>query len=76
MGLHQPHDLPTLKADPTPGEGWRFVFDFFSLKWGERMNVKVCGAFLSIGCVFSSTGAKTVWGLLQPFGELGLAYIL
>ena len=28
--------------------------------WGERMNLKVPVAILSLGCVFLSTGAKTV----------------
>ena len=37
------------------------------------MNLKVPGAILSLGCVFLSTGAKTIWGFLQPpFRELGL----
>ena len=35
--------------------------------------LKVPGAMLSLGCAFLSTGAKAVWGLLQPpFRELGL----
>ena len=34
-----PPDLPTLKAYPTPGVGGRF--GIFSLKWRERMNLKV-----------------------------------
>ena len=37
------------------------------------MNLEVPRAILSLGCVFLSTGAKTVWGFFQPpFGELGL----
>ena len=28
MGLHQPHDLPSLKAYATPGGGGRFDFLF------------------------------------------------
>ena len=60
-GSHQPPDLPTLKTYPTSGEGDRF--EIFSLKWRERMNLKVPGAILSLGCAFLSTGAKTVWGL-------------
>ena len=41
-----PPDLPTLKAYPTPAEGGRF--EIFSLKWGEKMNLKVPGAILSL----------------------------
>ena len=38
------------------------------------MNLKVPGEILPLGCAFLSTGAKTVWGLLQPpFSELGLS---
>ena len=38
------------------------------------MNLKVPVAILSLGCVFLSTGAKTVLGVFAtlPFGELGL----
>ena len=40
------------------------------------MNLKVCGVIFPLCCVFLSTGAKTVWWLLQPpFGELGLIII-
>ena len=59
-----PPDLPTLKAYPTPGVGGRF--GFFSLKWRERMNLKVSGAILPLGCAILSTRAKTVRGLVQP----------
>ena len=62
-----PPDLPTLKAYPTPGVGGRF--GFFSLKWRERMNLKVPGAILPLGCAILSTRAKTV---NPPLGELGL----
>ena len=66
-----PPDLPTLKAYPTPGVGGRF--EIFSLKWRERMNLKVPGAILPLGCAILSTRAITVWGLVQPpLGELGL----
>ena len=69
-GSHQPPDLPTLKAYPTPGVGGRF--GIFSLKWRERMNLKVPGAILPLGFFFS-TRAKIVRGLVQPpLGELGL----
>ena len=70
-GSHQPPDLPTLKAYPTPGVGGRF--GIFSLKWRERMNLKVPRAILPLGCAILSTRAKTVRGLVQPpLGELGL----
>ena len=71
MGCHQPPHLPTLKAYPTPGVDGKF--GIFSLKWRERMNLKVPGAILPLGCAILSTRAKTVRGLLQPpLGELGL----
>ena len=69
-GSHQPPDLPTLKAYPTPGVGGRF--GIFSLKWRERMNLKVPGAILPLGCAILSTKAKTVGGGTAPLGELGL----
>ena len=67
-----PPDFPTLKAYPTPGIGGRF--GFFSLKWRERMNLKVPGAILPLGCAILSTRAKTVRGVgtTLPLGELGL----
>ena len=67
-----PPDLPTLKAYPTPGVGGRF--EIFSLKWRERMNLKVPGAILPLGCAILSTRAKTVRGgwYNPPLGELGL----
>ena len=67
-----PPYLPTLKAYPTPGVGGRF--EIFSLKWRERMNLKVPGAILPIGCAILSTRAITVRGgwYNPPLGELGL----
>ena len=56
-----PPDLPTLKAYPTPGVGGRF--GIFSLKWRERMKLKVPGAILPLGCAILSTRAKTVRGV-------------
>ena len=56
-----PPDLPTLKAYPTPGAGGRF--GIFSLKWRERMNLKVPGAILPLGCAILSTRARTVRGV-------------
>ena len=56
-----PPDLPTLKAYPTPGVGGRF--EIFSLKWRERMNLKVPGAILPLGCAILSTRAITVRGV-------------
>ena len=56
-----PPDLPTLKAYPTPGVGGRF--EIFSLKWRERMNLKVPGAILPFGCAILSTRAITVRGV-------------
>ena len=53
-----PPDLPTLKAYPTPGVGGRF--GMFSLKSRERVNLKVPGAILPLGCAILSTRAKTV----------------
>ena len=67
-----PPDLPTLKAYPTPGVGGRF--GIFSLKRRERMNLKVPGTILPLGCAILSTRVKTVRGLVQPpLGELGLS---
>ena len=43
-GIAPTPDLPTLKPYPTPGVGGRFTF--FSLKWRERMNLKVPWAIL------------------------------
>ena len=65
-GSHQPPppDLPTLKAYPTPSVGGRF--GIFSLKWRGRMNLKVPGATLPLGCAILSTRARTVRGLVQP----------
>ena len=60
-GSHQPPLLPTLKAYPTPAVGGRF--GIFSLKWRERMNLKVPGAILPLGCAILSTRAKTVRGV-------------
>ena len=56
-----PPDLPTLKAYPTPSVGSRF--EIFSLKWRERMNLKVPGAILPLGCAILSTRAITVRGV-------------
>ena len=56
-----PPDLPTLKAYPTPGVGGRF--GIFSLKWRERMNLKVPGAILPLGSAILSTRAKTIRGV-------------
>ena len=67
-----PPYLPTLKAYPTPGVGGRF--EIFSLKWRERMNLKVPRAILPLGCAILSTRAITVRGgwYNPPLGELGL----
>ena len=43
-----------------PGVGGRFKI--FSLKWRERMNLKVPRAILPLGCAILSTRAKTVRG--------------
>ena len=56
-----PPYLPTLKAYPTPGVGGRF--EIFLLKWRERMNLKVPGATLPLGCAILSTRARTVRGV-------------
>ena len=61
-GIEPPPHLPTLKAYPTPGVGGRF--GIFSLKWRERMNLKVPGAILPLGCAILSTRAKTVRGVV------------
>ena len=68
-----PPDLPTLRAYPTPGVGGRF--GIFSLKWRERMNLKVPGSILPLGCAILSTRAKTVRGVgtTPSLGELGLS---
>ena len=73
-GSHNPPPhLPTLKAYPTPSVGDRF--GIFSLKWRERMNLKVPGATLPLGCAILSTRARTVRGVVQPpLGELGLRF--
>ena len=57
-----PPDLPTLKAYPTPGVGGRF--EIFSLKWRERLNLKLPGAILPLGCAILSTRVKTVRGVV------------
>ena len=70
-----PPDLPILKAYPTPGVGGRF--GICSLKWRERMNLKVPGAILPLGCAILSTRAKTLRGVVAtpgPLGELGLSW--
>ena len=72
-GSHQPPPhLPTLKAYPTPGVGGRF--GIFLLKWRERMNLKVPGAILHLGCAILSTRAKTV-RTPPPLGELVIVSI-
>ena len=76
-GSHQPPpQLPTLKAYPTPGVGGRF--GNCSLKWRERMNLKVPGAFLPLGCAILSTRAKTVRGVgtrvNSPFWKISAYY--
>ena len=55
---------PNFESLPYPREGGRF--EFFSLKWGERVNLKVPGAILPLNCACLSTKAKTVGELLQP----------
>ena len=45
---------------------------FFPLKWGERINLTVCGASLPLGCVFLSTGAKLFGGVNHTFRDLRL----
>ena len=57
-----PPDLPTLKAYPTPGVGGSF--GIVSLKWRERINLKVPGAILPLGYAILSTRAKTVRGVV------------
>ena len=70
-----PPDFPTLKAYPTPSVGGRF--GIFSLKWRERMNLKVPGATLPLGCAILSTRARIVRGgwYNPPLGELGLSLV-
>ena len=63
-GLHQHPHLPTFKAYPTP-EVVVGSISFFAKMRGKD-EPKVPGAILPLGCAFLSTGAKTVWGLLQP----------
>ena len=58
-----PTPLPTLKAYPTLGEGGRFKF--FSLKWWERMNLKVPGAIYPSAASFWAPVQKLFEGLLQ-----------
>ena len=71
MGLHQPPDLPTLKAYPTLPP-WEVVESNVSKMRGKG-ELKVPGAILPLGWALLSTGAKTVWRLLQPpFGKIGL----
>ena len=49
----------------------------FSLKWRERMNLEIPGAFFSLTPHFWAPGRKLFWGLLQPlFGGLGLIFLL
>ena len=64
---------PNFESLPYPGVGGRF--EIFSLKWRERMNLKVPGAILPLGCAILSTRAKTLRGVGKqppPLGELGL----
>ena len=62
---------PNFESLPYPGVGGRF--GIFSLKWRERMNLKVPGATLPLGCAILSTRARTVRGVGKtPLGELGL----
>ena len=63
-GSHQHPWPPNFESLPYPGVGGRF--GIFSLKWRERMNLKVPGAILPLGCAILSTRAKTVRGLVQP----------
>ena len=63
---NHPPDLPTLKAYPTPGVGGRF--GIFSLKRRERMNLKVPGTILPLGCAILSTRVKTVRGVGTTLG--------
>ena len=65
-GWHQPPRPPNFESLPYPGVGGRF--GIFSLKWRERMNLKVPGAILPLGCVI----LRTVRGAVPPLGELGL----
>ena len=52
---------PNFESLPYPGVGGKF--GIFSLKWRERMNLKVPGAILPLGCAILSTRAKTVRGV-------------
>ena len=60
-GSHQPPWPPNFESLPYPGVGGRF--GIYSLKWRERMNLKVSGAILPLGCAILSTRAKTVRGV-------------
>ena len=60
--------FPVWKLTLPPGNR---RFKIFPLKWGERMKLKVPGAILPLGCVFLSSGAKTVWRVIAiPFWKL------
>ena len=64
-GSHQPPLTSQLwKLTLPPGVGGRF--GIFSLKWRERMNLKVPGAIWPLGCAILSTRAKTVRGYQPP----------
>ena len=54
MGSHQPPWPPNFESLPYPGVGGRF--EIFSLKWRERMNLKVPGAILPLGCAIWAPG--------------------
>ena len=70
LKTNPPPDLPTLKPYPTPGVGGRF--EMFSLKWRERMNLKVPGAILPLDTRFWAPWRKLLGVVATPFGELGL----
>ena len=71
-GSHQPPPpyLPTLKAYPTPGVGGRF--GIFSLKWRERMNLKVPRTIFPLALRFWATGRKPLGGWYNPLGLMRL----
>ena len=61
-GITQSPWPPNFESLPYPrGDG---RFNLFSLKWGERMNFKVPGAILPLGCMFLSTRVKAFWGVV------------
>ena len=70
-GSHQPPDLPTLKAYPTPGVGGRF--GIWRENEGKGWTWRYPEQFYPLAVRFWAPVRKPLGGLVQPpLGELGL----